>query len=137
MPKGPRRGKLLYLQDNAESLALAEAFLAGRKDVALASAPDLESLIKLARRERPEVVLIDADLTGLAPRDLMTKLRAEPVLNNVPIIALAADPAPAVITQNLEAGVFVYLVKPLQAQPFLETLAFAMEFAAAERAEQL
>jgi len=137
MSKGPRRGKLLYLQDNAEHLALAGAFLAGRRDVALVSAPDLESLIKLARRERPEVVLIDADLTGLAPRELMTKLRAEPLLSNVPILALAADPAPAVITENLEAGVFVYLVKPLQAQPFVEALAFAMEFAAAERAEQL
>ena len=136
MAKGTPPSKLLYLEDNVESLALARAFVAARKDVALISAPDLDSLLKLAGRERPELVLINTDLAGLPPRELMSRLRAEPVLHGTPILALAAEAKPSVVTENLEAGVFVYLVEPLQAQPFLEALAFALEFAAAERAEQ-
>ena len=137
MSKGPRRCKLLYLEDNAESLALAGAFLAGRKDLTLLHAPDLDSLIAIARHERPEVLLINTDLAALPPRDLMKRLRAEPVLQDTPILALGAEAKPSVVTQAVEAGLFVYLVKPLQHQSFMEVLAFALEFAAAERAEQL
>jgi CheY-like chemotaxis protein len=137
MSKGPKRAKLLYLQDEAQSLALAGELVAERKDVALLHASDLDALIKLARREHPEVLLIDTDLAALPPRELVKRLRAEPGLQDTPILALAAEAKPSVITQSLEAGLFAYLVKPLQAEPFMEALDFALEFAAAERAEQL
>lgn len=137
MSKGPKRAKLLFLENQAESLALAGEFIAARKDVALLHASDLDALIKLARRERPEVVLIDVDLAALPPRELVKRLRAEPALLDTPLLALGAEAKPSVITQSLEAGLFAWLVKPLQAEPFMEALDFALEFAAAERAEQL
>jgi CheY-like chemotaxis protein len=133
----PTRSTLLYLETQAEDIALAGELVEAHKNLVLLHAPDLESLIKLARRERPEVLLINIDVAGLAPRDLVQRLRAEPALQEAPILALGTDAKPSVITQSLEAGVFLYLAKPLQAQPFMEALAFALEFAAAERAEQL
>jgi len=137
MSEGPDRATLLYLEDQAESLALADGLVATRKDLVLLHAPDLDSLIKLARREHPAVALINIDLTALAPRDLVKRLRTEPALRQALLLALGTDAKPSVITQSLEAGMFLYLAKPLQAQPFMEALDFALEFAAAERAEQL
>ena len=136
-PKAASRSTLLYLEADADSVALAGALIAGRTDMALLHATDLELLIKLARRQRPDVLLINADLADLPPRDLVKRLRAEPALREAPILSLGAEAAPAAITQSLEAGVFACLVKPLQADALKESLDFALEFLAAERAEQL
>lgn len=137
MSKATRRSSLLYLEDQPESLALAAAFLAARKDLTLLHAPELDSFIKLARSERPEVLLVNLDLAALPPRELMKRLRAEPGLQDTPVLGLGAEAKPSAVTQAVEAGMFVYLVKPLQHQSFMEVLAFALEFVAAERAEQI
>lgn len=137
MSKATRRSSLLYLEDQPESLALAAAFLAARKDLTLLHAPELDSFIKLARSERPEVLLVNLDLAAPPPRELMKRLRAEPGLQDTPVLGLGAEAKPSAVTQAVEAGMFVYLVKPLQHQSFMEVLAFALEFVAAERAEQI
>jgi hypothetical protein len=56
---GPRRCRLLYVEDHAESVALVDKLLAGRKDLLLLRAADANLGIKLARTQRPEAILID------------------------------------------------------------------------------
>jgi CheY-like chemotaxis protein len=136
MPKtGPRRCRLLYVEDHAESVALVEALLAGRKDLLLLRAADAKLGIKLARAQRPEAILIDVDLAGMSALEFMKVLRADPTTETTPILALGANAAPEAIVKALEAGFFQYLTKPLQAGAFMEALAFALEFAAVERSE--
>ena len=132
---GPRRSRLLYVADHAESIALLENLLAGRKDLLLLRAMDAELGIKLARAKRPEAILVDLDVEGMSALELMTTLRADPATESTPILALGANATPAAIVKALEAGFFQYLTKPLQAGPFMEALAFALEFTAVERSE--
>ena len=127
---------LLYVEDHAESIALVETLLAGRKDLRLLRAMDAKLAIKLARAERPEAILIDIDLAGMSAFEFMKVLRADPATEATPILALGANAEPAAIVKALEAGFFQYLTKPLQAGAFMEALAFALEFAAVERSEQ-
>jgi CheY-like chemotaxis protein len=137
IPKtAPRRCTLLYVEDHAESVALVEALLAGRKDLLLLRAADANLGIKLARAQRPEAILINVDLAGMSALEFMKALRADPATEATPILALGANAAPEAIVKGLEAGFFQYLTKPLQAGPFMEALAFALEFAAVERSEQ-
>jgi CheY-like chemotaxis protein len=137
IPKtGPRRRTLLYVEDHAESLALVETLLAGRKDLLLLRAADAKLGIKLARARRPEAILINVDLAGMSALEFMKVLRADPATEATPILALGANAAPEAIVKGLEAGFFQYLTKPLQAGPFMEALTFALEFAAVERSEQ-
>ena len=138
VPKtGPRRSRLLYVEEHAENVALVEALLAGRKDLLLHAA-DANLGTKLARSRRPEAILIDidVDLAGMSALEFMKVLRADPATETTPVLALAADTAPGAIVKALEAGFFQVLAKPLQAAPFMEALAFALEFTAVERAEQ-
>ena len=136
IPKtGRRRRRLLYVEDHAESVALVEALLAGRKDLLLLHAADASLGIKLARTGRPEAILIDIDLAGMSALEFMKVLRADPATETTPILALGANAAPEAIVKGLEAGFFQVLTKPLQAGPFMEALAFALEFAAVERSE--
>jgi CheY-like chemotaxis protein len=133
-----RRGKLLYVEDHAESMAVVAQLIAGRKDLVLLGAADAERGLKLARRAQPEVILISVDLPGIGALEFMKRVRAEAgAQKTTPILALATDATPAAIVKGLEAGFFHYLAKPLQAEPFREALAYALEFAALERAEQL
>ena len=138
VPKtGPRRSRLLYVEEHVENVALVEALLAGRK-LLLLHAADANLGIRLARSRRPEAILIDidADLAGMSALEFMKVLRADPATETTPVLALAADTAPGAIVKALEAGFFQVLAKPLQSAPFMEALAFALEFTAVERAEQ-
>ena len=137
IPKtGPRRCRLLYVENHADSVALVETLLAGRKDLLLLRAADASLGIELARTQRPEAILINVDLAGMSALEFMQILRADPATEATPILALGANAAPEVIVKVLEAGFFQYLTKPLRAEPFMEALAFALEFAAVERSEQ-
>jgi len=130
------RPRLLYVEDHAETLELVARLLAGRKYPLLVRAPTLDRALKLARRHPPEVLLVNIELAGLGIGALTKLLRGQPATRTAPILALAEDVRPSTVLKGLEAGVFLYLAKPLQAQPFIEALAYALEFAAVERSEQ-
>ena len=136
IPKsGPKRCTLLYVENHADSVVLVDTLLAARKDLLLMHAPDANLAIELARSARPEAILIDIDLAGMSALEFMKVLRADPATEATPILALGANASPEAIVKALEAGFFQYLTKPLRAKPFLEALAFALEFAAVERSE--
>ncbi len=137
IPKtAPKLSRLLCVQEDAESIALVEHLAAGRKDLVLLRALDLEHGLKLARAKQPEAILIDIDLPGIGALEFMKRLRQEPDTEAIPILALGANASPAAVVKAIEAGFFHYLAKPLQAAPFLEALAYALEFIAVERAER-
>jgi CheY-like chemotaxis protein len=136
IPKtGPRRCSLLYVEDHADSAMRVKNLLEGRKDLLLLHAADATVGIEMARTQRPEAILIDVDLAGMSALEFMKVLRADPATRATPILALGASTAPEAVVKALEAGFFQYLTKPLQAQPFMEALLFALEFAAVERSE--
>ena len=132
---GPRRYTLLYVEDHAESVMLMKTLLEGRKDLLLHAA-DANVAIELARTHRPDAILINVDLAGPSALEFLKMLRADPATEATPILALGASAAPEVIIKRLEAGFFQYLTKPLRADPLMEALDFALEFAAVERSEQ-
>ena len=136
IPKtAPRRSRLLYVESDVDSVALVMRLVAARKDLVLLHAADMDLAFKLARREHPEVLLINLDLADLGAVPLMQLLRANPATQAAPILALSANAAADVIVNTLEAGFFHYLTKPVQAEPFMQALAYALEFTALERAE--
>ena len=129
----PRR--LLYVDTDAANTVLVEQFVAARKPLVLLRAADLDLGLRLARRQPPEVVLIDTDLALIGAVELIKILRGNAATHACPVIALAEDTLPETAVKALEAGFFHYLAKPLQAGPLTEALDYALEFAALERAE--
>ena len=130
------RSRLLYVQEDFVAIALDEQLVAGRTDLMLLRALDLEHGLTLARSHQPEVILIDLNLPGMPAVEFMKRLHAEADTATTPILALGASSTPADSVRALEAGFFLYLAKPLRATPFLEALAYALEFAAVERDER-
>jgi CheY-like chemotaxis protein len=130
-----RRAALLYVEDDPAAVALVEQLIARRSDVLLLRAADAKRGVKLARAARPQVILLNIDLPGVDALQFMKLMREDPATQTAPILALGADATPAALVKWLEAGFFQYLTKPMQAEPFLEALSHALEFAARELEE--
>jgi two-component system cell cycle response regulator DivK len=71
-----------------------------------------ESGIRLARRIRPDVVLLDIGLPDLHGLDLCSSLRAEPDTAGIPVIALSAYAETRMGEQARVAGCTRYIEKP-------------------------
>lgn len=132
---GSERRNLLCVDDDPANVALVGQLIARRADVLLMSAESLGRGIEQSRLLAPDVILLNVDLPGIGALEFLKLVRAHPVTQNTPVLALGADAAPAAIVKGLEAGFFHYLIKPMQAELFLEALSDALEFAARELEE--
>jgi CheY-like chemotaxis protein len=132
----PSRCRLLYAGDHGESLAVVKQVVAGRNDLVLWRAADIDTALQLTRRARPDVMLVNVDLGANGVGPLMKTLRANSATQATPILALGSDAAPQAAAKSLEAGFFQYLVQPVEAAALSEALDYALEFAAVEEAEQ-
>jgi DNA-binding response OmpR family regulator len=71
-----------------------------------------EDALFLARKVRPELVILDHMLPDIDSLEICKKLKAEPELANVAIVMLAAKGEEVDITQGLKLGVDAYVTKP-------------------------
>jgi CheY-like chemotaxis protein len=129
----PRDGEVLYtllcVEDNPANLMLIEKLMLRRSDIRLLSAIDAISGIALARRELPDVILMDINLPGISGTAALKILRADPLTCQIPVIALSANAMPRDIERGLEAGYFQYLTKPINVRVLMTTLDAALRFA--------
>ena len=130
----PKRRTFLYVDEDAAATAVVREVLA-KRDLLLVTAADSRRAFILARRTRPEVMLINVDLAAAGTAVLLNLLRANPGTQAAPVLALGRDASPEAAVKALEAGYFHYLVSPLNARHLADALDYALEFSALERAE--
>jgi signal transduction histidine kinase/CheY-like chemotaxis protein len=125
---------LLYVEDNPANLMLVEDLITRRPDIRLLSALDGNTGIKIARSQRPDLILMDINLPGISGIRALKILAEDPATAHIPIIALSANAIPRDIDKGLEAGFFRYLTKPINVKEFMQTLDMAFEYAKAQAA---
>ena len=83
----------------------------------LLSAGDGDSALRIARAERPDLILLDWILPGRDGLDVCRTLRADPdpKLRDVPIVLITAQTEPKHIAAGFAAGATDYLTKPFRA----------------------
>jgi PAS domain S-box-containing protein len=126
---GAQLRTLLYVEDNPANLQLVEQLIARRPDIALLSARDGKQGIKLAREQRPDVILMDINLPGISGIEALRLLREDPATAHIPVVALSANAMPRDIERGLAVGFFRYLTKPIRVDEFMKTLDVSLEFA--------
>ena len=120
---------LLYVEDNPANLKLVEKLIARRPDIRLLTAVNGKLGIALARASRPEVILMDINLSGISGTESIKILREDPATAHIPVLALSANAIPRDIEAGLEAGFFHYLTKPIKVKEFMKALDVAFEYA--------
>jgi PAS domain S-box-containing protein len=114
--------RVLYIEDNPANLKLVRKMLDARSDIALLEARDAEYGLDIAIRERPDLILLDINLSGMDGFSALRALQAHPATHHIPAIAISANAMRHDVKQGLAAGFVAYLTKPLDLDEFMHTL---------------
>src|SRR5215210_9460302 len=108
---------VLIVEDNPRNMKLVRDLLdyAGYRTLGVSNAEDG---IELARSRRPDLVLMDVQLPDMDGVEALGRLRAEPDVGEMPIVALTAFAMKDDRERFLAAGFDAYIEKPLNVREF-------------------
>jgi PAS domain S-box-containing protein len=119
---GTRVSTVLLIEDNVANVRLVEYVLAQRPGATLIPVMQGRMGIDLARRHRPDLILLDLNLPDLAGLDVLRELKASTETAAIPVLVISADATETRRAVALAAGADAYLTKPLDVQRFMETI---------------
>ena len=114
---------ILHIEDNPVDQRLVEALFRPMPTVRLFTARNGEEGLRLARDQRPDVVLMDIFLPGFNGFEVLARLRADERTREIPVVAISASALPAEMARGLAAGFHKWLTKPLDIGELLTMLA--------------
>lgn|SRR5512145_872480 len=109
--------KILIIEDNEHNLYL-ESFILQKNGHEIIQARNGETGIALAAQTRPALILLDIQLPGMDGYTVARELRKNPVIANVPIIAVTSYAMAGDRDRILEAGCTDYIEKPINPDTF-------------------
>ena len=110
---------ILIIEDNEKNLKLVRDLLqvSGYQTLESITAEDG---IEIAKESRPALILMDIQLPGMSGIEALKVLRADPITQNIPVIAVTAS----VMNQDSKdikaAGFDSYQRKPIEIKGFLD-----------------
>ncbi|WP_454916740.1 response regulator [Xanthobacter sediminis] len=78
--------------------------------------------VDLARAHRPDLIIMDIQLPEISGLDVTRKLKADPELNAIPVVAVTAFAMKGDEERIRAGGCEAYLSKPISVAKFLETV---------------
>lgn len=122
---------ILVADDNADMRIYLRRLLSPHYHVELA-ADGVEALASL-RAARPDIVLADVMMPRLDGHGLLSAVRADPTLADLPVVLLSARAGQEATIEGLAAGADDYLVKPFSARELIARLSAKLERARSRR----
>ena len=86
-----------------------------------------EDGVRLAREQRPALVLMDIQLPGIDGITALGQLRADPSTRDIPVIAVTASVMAQERQKVVDAGFDAFQGKPISVREFLETVQRVLE----------
>ena len=118
----PGRPLVLVVEDHEDTRSMLRTMLEMR-GYRVAEAVDGEEGVRLARRERPRVVIMDATLPRLDGLAATRRMRADSALARVPVVFLSGHAQPDFRAEALDAGGTDFLVKPVDHEALCQRVA--------------
>lgn len=95
---------LNHVTDGAEAMAFLE------RDGVHANAP------------KPDIVLLDLNLPRVDGRDVLARMKANPDLQKIPVVALTTSSATEDVDACYRAGANAYITKPVDFEKFIDAI---------------
>jgi two-component system cell cycle response regulator DivK len=118
--------RILYIEDNPQNMRLVRKMLAGG-GYGILEATDGLSGLEIAQQEKPDLILVDINLPDIDGTEVTARIKSNPELKHIPIIALTANAMFGDRERFLDAGCDGYLAKPISKKELLETVAEHLE----------
>jgi CheY-like chemotaxis protein len=118
----PDEKKNLLLVDDTELfLAMEETFLT-RSDFVLHTARSGLEAMEIAKKIRPDLVLLDLHMPDLSGDQVCARLKADPDLARVPVIIATSEKNPATLARCIEGGCDTFIYKPFSKEQLVRTV---------------
>ena len=114
--------KVLYVEDNDDNVYMLKMRLELLEDFEVVTAEDGEKGCAMARSERPDIILMDLEMPVVDGWEATRRLKADPQMRDIPIIALSAHALAGEREKALAAGCDEFDTKPIEFERLLATL---------------
>ena len=125
-PEQTIRARILVVEDDELSRDLLRRRLKRRRFDVVVAVDGPEGLA-VARREKPDVVLMDVGLPGMDGLEVTRQLKADDRTRHIPVIALTAHAMTGDEQKALDAGCDDYDTKPVEFSRLLGKIARFIE----------
>jgi two-component system cell cycle response regulator DivK len=115
------RKSILIVEDNPLNMKLFSAMIAAQGYDVL-QATDGAHGLDLARRQHPDLIIMDIQLPSMSGLDVTRNLKADEATREIPIIATTAFALRGDEEMILASGCDAYMAKPIAISQFLELI---------------
>jgi PAS domain S-box-containing protein len=112
---------ILLAEDNEANISTLTDYLQMHGAQIILARNGLEA-VHMAQQHQPNLILMDIQMPGMDGLEATRRIRAEPQLAHIPIVALTALAMPGDRERCLAAGAVAYLIKPVSLKPLMKTL---------------
>jgi CheY-like chemotaxis protein len=116
------KNTVLYIEDNPANMKLVSELLGRLPYINMLAAAEPQLGIELARKHRPDLILLDINLPGMDGYEVLKILRSDENTCDIPLIAVSANAMTTDITKGIEAGFNEYITKPIDVTHMLLTV---------------
>ena len=112
---------VLIIEDNDKNMKLARDVLQAKGYKTLEAVTGEEG-VKLAKENKPDLVLMDIQLPGINGIEAFRQIRGDENTKGIPVVALTASVTPTDRSAINAAGFDAFLGKPINLKEFVETV---------------
>jgi type IV pilus assembly protein PilB len=115
----PRPGRRVLVCDDEPITRMLVKLLLEREHYTVLEASTGREALDIARRERPDLLLIDLNMPEMDGYEAIARVRREITLTTMPIVVLTSEEGPGVERRVLDLGADDYILKPFDAAVLL------------------
>ena len=116
------RARLLYIEDKLVNQQIVQAALRPWSQLELHLADDGETGLRRAAELQPDLLLLDMRLPDIDGLEVLARLRSDPALAQLKVVALSASAMPGEIELAKASGAIEYWTKPIRLERFVADL---------------
>ena len=113
---------ILIVEDNERNMKLVRDILQHHGHTVVEAVTGGDG-VRLASERSPDLVLMDIQLPDIDGITALARIRENPALDAVPVLAVSASVMPEEQHKIVSSGFDAYLTKPISLKPFLATVA--------------
>ncbi|MGB5618185.1 MAG: response regulator [Desulfobacterales bacterium] len=115
------KATILVIEDNELNMILIRDLLE-LEGYRVIEAYDAERGLQIAREKKPDVILMDIQLPGMDGLTATRLIQKDPVLREIPIVALTAYAMEKDKKEAIAAGCIGFIAKPIDTRSFVNTV---------------
>ena len=117
-----KKGNVVVIDDDPMNIKLLRTVLESRGNYVVFDAADAAEGFKKAYECRPDVILMDIQMSGMDGLSVIWIIKSESSVKDIPIVAVSANAVDEAKQEALAAGCSGYITKPIDVRSFVDTM---------------